>query len=67
MSISRRFAVGIVSENRIVEIAERHVSLAEAAGFLRGYNRVDNGRYAVILRHPISRAIATATAQSRSS
>jgi hypothetical protein len=67
MSHTRRYAVGIVVNGRIESIAQRHMSVREAVGFLRGYNRIKDERTAVILSHPISRAISMAKAKSRSS
>lgn len=63
----RIYAVGIVSSSLITSIAERHVSLQEAASFVQAYNCLDGERQAVILAHPISRAISHARSKSRDS
>jgi len=67
MSCSRSYAVGIVIGTSIVSIVERRVSLQEAAGFVRSYNSIDDERQAVIITHPISRAILLASSKSRAS
>jgi len=64
---SSRYAVAIVVSARITSIVERHVSLREAVAFVASYNRFTPDRQAVVLRHPISRAISQAKAKSRSS
>jgi hypothetical protein len=67
MSRNRSYAVGIVSDSRVLSIVERHSTLREAAAFARAYNRLGDDRQAVIIPHPISRAISQARAKSRAS
>ena len=50
----RSYAVAIAQGSRITSIAQRHVSLGEAAGFLRGYNHLNDERQAVIVQDPIA-------------
>jgi hypothetical protein len=63
----RNYAIAVVVDGQIVSIPRRHLSLCEAVGFARGYNTTDGGPMAVVMRHPISRAISRAKVKSRSS
>jgi hypothetical protein len=70
MSQSRSYAIAIVSECQITSIAERHLTLREAAAFIQTYNRLGDDEQAVILAHPIqpiARAISHARSRSRCS
>lgn len=61
-----RFAVGIVAHSMILSFPRTRLTLREASAFARAYNRVTEERIAVVMRHPISRAISIARARSRS-
>lgn len=63
----RKYAVLIVAGGRILKVAQRCLSLREAIGYTRSFNGWDDGRVALIVRHPISRAISRARSKSRSS
>jgi hypothetical protein len=62
---SRSYAVGIIEQGRVDSIPENNLSLQEAVAFVRSYNEADQDRQAVILTHPISRAISHALPKSR--
>lgn len=63
---SRSYAVGIVANSTFLFFPCRHVSRREAEAYARSYNRITCERFAVVLRHPISRAISQARSKSRS-
>jgi hypothetical protein len=64
---TRSFAVAIVRESVILSVPCRHLSLGEARAFCREYNADVTDRVAIVMVHPIARAIATARTKSRSS
>jgi hypothetical protein len=66
MKSDSMFAVAILENNSVVEIPKKHLSITEAASYAATYNRLDHKRAAVILTHPISKAIFVAKPKSRS-
>jgi hypothetical protein len=64
---ARRYAVAIIRQRQIVSVPQRHLSIREAVAYARSYNIPADDLVAVVMRHPISRAMATAKAKSRSS
>lgn len=65
MSHSRSYAVAIVRASVILAVPKHHLPLREAAAFARGYNRLKDDRQAVVMLHPIFRAISKASSRSR--
>lgn len=61
-----RFAIGVIEDRQLVRVPQQHLSAAEAVAYLQAYNRLERDRQAVILLHPISRAICRARSKSRS-
>ena len=63
----RRFAVGIVACAQIVEIAEEHLTLREAAEYITTYSGIKlnqaAGETATILPYPLPCAIREASSQ----
>ncbi len=64
---TRDYAVLLAVKGRITKTLRRRLSLSEAVAFARSYNRIDDDHLALLVRHPISRAISKARPKSRSS
>jgi hypothetical protein len=56
--ISRKFAVLLVSDGRILSAFRRYIPLREAVAYAKAYNRTSRERFALVVRHPIARALA---------
>lgn len=67
MPTPRNCAIAIVACGQIKSICQRYLSAPEALSFAEAYNRVDEDRQAVVVLHPISRAICRAKSRSRAS
>lgn len=63
----RRYAVVLLEAGRVLSFPRRRLSFQEASAFARTYNRLGEERTAIVVCHPISRAISQARARSRAS
>lgn len=61
----RQYAIGVFRNSTVTDVAARHLTLREAIAFAKAYNRVADSRFAVVMRHPIARAIRPAPAAAK--
>lgn len=64
---TRRFDTLITHGATIETVARQHLTLREAKRYVAGFNAVADDSRAIILPHPIARAISRAIAKSRAS
>jgi hypothetical protein len=62
---SRNYAVVLTSSGRIESVPLRYVSRREAVAFTRAYNRHPGERFALVVRHPIQRALAVTNSEPK--
>jgi hypothetical protein len=65
-SYPKDFAVALVTDGVIVSIPYRRLTFPQAEIFSKVHNRLDPAHPAVIVTHPISRAILRTNSKSRS-
>lgn len=64
MSHPRVWAVCIVRQSVILKTPKKHLTLNEAKAFTKAYNRITDDRVAVVVRHPLQRALAARTSRT---